>query len=136
DAAEADCAAAAKAEPQSLLPELVRAGITAARGNPAEAVMAAESLLERAPPHDGKVLYAAACVFSLAAQAEMNQAGGTDSAAKARDYSDRGAQLLAEVLGTCFHDLQYPEHNHMAWDPALESLRKLPEVARLLEGRK
>src|SRR5262249_16597276 len=69
DAPIADCNLAAKIDPKSIIPDLVRAGITAARGNPAQAVKDAEQLMARSPPRDGKVLYAAACAWSLAAEA-------------------------------------------------------------------
>ena len=63
---------------------------------------------------DGKVLYAAACVFSLAAEAAKRQLDNPESVAQVSAFSERGAQLLADVVGICFHDLQYPEHNRMA----------------------
>jgi serine/threonine protein kinase/tetratricopeptide (TPR) repeat protein len=135
DAALADCDLAAKIDPKSVIPEFVRAGIIAAQGKPEQAVKDLDQLLKGAPPQDGKVLYAAACAWSLAAQAAAKSADRA-VAALAPEYAARGAKLLAEVEGACFHDLQYPEHNRMAWDPALEGIRGLPEVQKLLEGRK
>lgn len=136
DAAVADCDQATKIEPKSVLPGLVRAGITAARGDPTQAVSATEKLLEGAPQNDGKVLYAAACVWSLAAQAAQKQTADPKAAALAQAYSERAAKFLADVVGSCFHDLQYPQHNRLAWDPALETVRKLPQVEKLITGRK
>jgi serine/threonine protein kinase/Tfp pilus assembly protein PilF len=136
DGAIADCNLAAKIDPKSIIPELVRAGITAARGNPAQAVKDAEQLMTRGAPRDGKVLYAAACAFSLAAQAARAQTDDPEAAQMAKAYAERGAQFLADVVGVCFHDLQYPEHNRMAWDSALEGIRSLSQVQKLLAGRK
>ena len=136
DGAIADCNLAAKIDPKSIIPDLVRAGITAARGNPAQAVKDAEQLMARSPPRDGKVLYAAACAWSLAAQAARAQTDDPEAARHAQEYAERGAKYLADVVGECFHDLQYPEHNRMAWDPALEGIRSLPQVQKMLAGRK
>jgi hypothetical protein len=87
--------------------------------------------LKKAPKDDGRVLYAAACVWGLAAQ--------TAAAAKAenlaKEYADRAAALITESLDKGFHDLIYPEHNRMAGDPALAALRQRPEVRDLLEHR-
>jgi tetratricopeptide (TPR) repeat protein len=136
DAAAADRDQAGQIDPQSVLPGLVRAEITAARGEHVQAVNDAEALLAKAPPHDGKVLYAAACVYSLAAKAVAARSGDPDSAKLREEYSQRAIQCLKEVVGTCFHDLEYPDHNRMAWDPAFQSIRALPEFEKLLSGRK
>jgi hypothetical protein len=88
-------------------------------------VPAAECALQAAPPHDGHVLYAAACAWSLASRAAADPA-------EARRHADRAAALLAEALDWGFHDLTYPEHNRMADDPALSPLREHPRVRDLL----
>jgi tetratricopeptide (TPR) repeat protein len=125
DAALADCDRAARLEPDWALPALVRASVEAARGRPGPAVAAAERALEKAPRHDGHVLYTAACVWSLAARSAADQA-------EARRHADRAADLLAEALDKGFHDLLYPEHNRMADDPALAPIRQHPRVRSLL----
>jgi tetratricopeptide (TPR) repeat protein/tRNA A-37 threonylcarbamoyl transferase component Bud32 len=126
-AALADCDQAARVKPASALPPLVRASITAARGRAAAAVAEAERALEKAPKHDGHVLYTAACVWSLASRAA--------EPGEARGYADRAAALLAEALDRGFHDLRYPEHNRMADDPALAPVRPLPGIRDLLAHR-
>jgi tetratricopeptide (TPR) repeat protein len=125
DAALEDCDRAARIKPDWALPLLVRAGVEAARGRPETAVAAAERVLEKAPKHDGRVLYGAACVWSLAsrAAAEPGAAGR---------YAERATALLAEAMDRGFHDLTYPEHDRMADDPALAPIRDLPQVRRLL----
>jgi tetratricopeptide (TPR) repeat protein len=127
DAALADCDQAARVRPGSSLPPLVRASVLAARGRAAAAVAEAERALAKAPQHDGHVLYAAACVWSLASRAA--------EPAEARGYADRSAALLAEALDKGFHHLLYPEHNRMADDPALAPIRPLPGVRDLLGHR-
>lgn len=134
--AAADCDSAARNDPQSLLPDFARAGVAAARGDYRQAVQAAEELLAKASANDGKILYAAACVWSLAAQAVQSETDTSDAAAKAGEYADRAEKLLADALEVCFHDFQYPEHNRMAYDPALKSLRQRPSVEKLLVGRR
>jgi tetratricopeptide (TPR) repeat protein/tRNA A-37 threonylcarbamoyl transferase component Bud32 len=125
DAALADCDRAARLKPGWALPALVRASVEAARGRPAAAVADAERALKAAPEHDGHVLYTAACVWSLACHAEADPA-------EARRHADRAAALLAEALDRGFGDLIYPEHNRMADDPALASVRQHPRVRALL----
>jgi hypothetical protein len=88
-------------------------------------VAEAERALAKAPKHDGRVLYAAACVWSLASRAADR--------GEAERYADRAAALLGEALGKGFHDLLYPEHNRMADDPALDPIRRLPRVRALLD---
>lgn len=127
DDALADCDQAARINPDSALPLLVRASIEAARGKPTEAVAEAERALKKAPPHDGHVLYTAACVWSLA-----SRAAGPDEAPR---YADRAAALLAEALDRGFHDLLYPEHNRMPDDPALAPIRQHPRVRDLLSRK-
>jgi tetratricopeptide (TPR) repeat protein/tRNA A-37 threonylcarbamoyl transferase component Bud32 len=126
DAALTDCDQAAAKEPASALPALVRASIEAARGQPDAAVADAERALAEAPKDNGRALYAAACTWSLAAAADP---------AKAAQYRDRAAALLAEALDKGFHDLDYPEHNRMADDPSLAAVRQLPRVRELLAHR-
>src|SRR5262249_53351402 len=112
-------------KPGWALPALVRASVEAARGRPAAAVAAAERALAKAPPHDGRVLYAAACVWSLASHAAgPGQAGRPP---------DRAPPLVAEALDQGFHDLSYAEHNRMADDPALAPVRQHPRVRDLLD---
>ena len=128
DAALEDCDRAARLKPGWAVPALVRASVEAARGQPAAAVAAAERALEKAPKHDGRVLYAAACVWSLAARAA--------DPAEASRYADRAADLLAEALDRGFHDLLYPEHNRMTEDPAMGPVRQNPRVRDLLAHRR
>jgi tetratricopeptide (TPR) repeat protein/tRNA A-37 threonylcarbamoyl transferase component Bud32 len=127
-AALADCDEAGRRDKESVLPGLVRAGVEAARGDPERAVQEAEGLLKKGPADDGHVLYAAACVWSLAAKA----AAKSGSEARAKQYADRAADLLAETLDKGFHDLIYEEHNRMADDPALAAVRQHPRVRELL----
>ncbi|HJZ54244.1 MAG TPA: hypothetical protein VKE74_04770, partial [Gemmataceae bacterium] len=128
----ADCDEAARRDKESALPELVRASIEAASGRHREAVDRAEAALKTAPPHDGRVLYAAACVWSLASGAAA--AEGPESAL-AKEYADRSAALLDATLDRGFHDLNFPEHNRMVGDPALAPVRSHPRVRELLAGR-
>jgi tetratricopeptide (TPR) repeat protein len=128
ETALADCEHAARLKRGWALPALVRASIEAARGRPAAAVAEAERILKAAPPHDGHVLYAAACVWSLASRAAADPG-------EARRHADRAAALLAEALDKGFDDLLYPEHNRMADDPALAPIRQLPRVRDLLSRK-
>jgi tetratricopeptide (TPR) repeat protein/tRNA A-37 threonylcarbamoyl transferase component Bud32 len=129
DLAEADCDRAAGKEPNSALAALVRASITAARGQHRQAVADAERALEKAAKDDGHVLYAAACVWSLAAQA------AAADAAESQRYADRAADLLAMTMDKGFHDLEFPEHNRMIEDPALAAIRRQPQIEDLLAHR-
>jgi tetratricopeptide (TPR) repeat protein/tRNA A-37 threonylcarbamoyl transferase component Bud32 len=125
DAALDDCARAARLGPSGrAVPALVRASVLAARGQRSVALAEAERALEKAPRHDGHVLYAAACVWSLASRG----AAPVD----AQRFGERAAALLAEALDRGFHDLIYPEHNRMADDPALAPIRQHPRVRDLL----
>jgi tetratricopeptide (TPR) repeat protein/tRNA A-37 threonylcarbamoyl transferase component Bud32 len=126
DAALADCNQADRLEPGWALSALVRASVEAARGRPGPAVTDAERILTRAPKQDGRVLYTAACTWSLASRASTDQA-------EARSFADRAAGFLGEALDKGFHDLLYPEHNRMADDPALAPIRQLPQVRDLLD---
>jgi tetratricopeptide (TPR) repeat protein len=128
DGALADCDQAASKEPASALPAVVRAGIEAVRGRPEAAVADAETALANAPKNDGRALYAAACVWSLAA-------GAAAEPGQAAKYRDRAAALLAQVFDKGFHDLDYPEHNRMADDSALAPVRQLPHARDLLAHR-
>jgi len=129
DAAAADCDRAARIAPTWALPALVHASVQAAHGKPLLAVTEAERVLEKAPKQDGHVLYAAACVWSLAA-------GACKDPAERKRYADRAADLLTEALDIGYHDLIYPEHHRMADDAALAPIRELPRVRDLLKGQR
>jgi tetratricopeptide (TPR) repeat protein len=135
DAALADCDQAARLEPGSAVPELVRASVEAARGRHRRAVERAERALKGAARDDGHVLYAAACVWSLASRSAAAAADGPGARELARQYGDRATALLAGALDKGFHDLIYPEHNRMALDPALAPIRERPGVGDLLARR-
>jgi tetratricopeptide (TPR) repeat protein len=124
DAALADCDRAERCKPSTVLAALVRASIESARGQSNLAVEQVERALATAPKYDGRVLYAAACVFSLASR--------TAEPAEAKRLANRAADLLAEALDRGFHDLLFPEHNRMADDPALAPIRQMPRVRDLL----
>src|SRR5262249_46866457 len=129
-----DCDQAARLKPGWALPPLLRASVEAARGRDREAVTGAEQALKKAAPHDGRVLYAAACVWSLgSATAAKN--GNAEGARRASEYADRAAALLADALDKGFGDLIYPEHNRMADDPALAAVRQHPRVRALLSRK-
>jgi tetratricopeptide (TPR) repeat protein len=136
DAALADCALARKQDSKSVLPGLVEASVAAARGADEEAVAKAEPLLAQAPNGDGQALYAAACVWSLAARAAAARPDKKQAAELVKRYSDRAAALLQDCFDKGFHDLIYPEHNRMAEDPALEPVRRHPQVSDLLAHRR
>jgi tetratricopeptide (TPR) repeat protein len=120
----ADCGQAERLKPGWPLAALVRASVGAARGQ-AGAVTEAERALEKSPKHDGRVLYSAACVWSLISRT-VAEAGDAQRA------TDRAADLLAEALDKGFHDLNFPEHNRMSEDPALAPIRQHPRVRGLL----
>jgi tetratricopeptide (TPR) repeat protein len=124
DEALADCDRTEQLKPGWALAALVRASVVAARGQP-RAMAEAERALEKAPKHDGHVLYTAACAWSLASRT-------TADPADARRAADRATDLLAEALDKGFHDLNFSAHNRMADDPALAPIRKLPRVRDLL----
>jgi serine/threonine protein kinase/predicted Zn-dependent protease len=125
-----DCATASRKDPESALVTLVRAGIKAAQGEHEQATAEAEQALKSGAKDDGRLLYAAACVWSLAARSAAQ--GNKSDALRVKAYADRGAALLADALGRGFHDLLYPEHNRMQYDPALAALREHPRVRALL----
>ena len=129
-AALADCEQAERTGADPVLLSLTRASIAAARGDYSSTTAETERLLkvEHFPPHDGHVLYAAACVFSLASRAAIT----AGEAARAEALADRGTSLLAEALEKGFHDLNYQEQNRMNDDPALEPIRARPQVRALL----
>jgi len=128
-----DCARAREKDSKSVLPGLVEASVSAARGADEDAITKAERLLAQATKEDGHVLYAAACVWSLAAQAAAKRSGAAQDLAK--KYAERAIELLEQCLDKGFHDLLYPEHNRMADDPALESIRRHPRAHALLAHR-
>jgi tetratricopeptide (TPR) repeat protein len=125
----ADCEEASRHDRDSVLPGLVRASIEAARGDHARAVAEADRLLQKGPAGDGHMLYAAACVWSLAAQVAAAQPDGKELSGR---YADRAVGLLAETLDKGFHDLLYEEHNRMIDDPALAGIRQHPRFRELL----
>jgi eukaryotic-like serine/threonine-protein kinase len=131
DEAWNDSERAARFDPKSLLPSLLQASITAARGDHAAAVAAAERTLSEAPMDNGTVLYAAVQVYGLACAAAA-KSGKPD---QARRYADRAAELLEQTLDKGFHDLDYPYHNHMIDDPALGSICQHPQARDLLAHR-
>jgi tetratricopeptide (TPR) repeat protein/serine/threonine protein kinase len=131
EAAWKDSEQAARCDATSVLPALLQASITAARGDPVAAVAAAEHVLAQAPKDNGQVLYAAAQVWGLASAA-ATRFGKRDLAQR---YADRAAELLAQTLDKGFHDLNYPEHNRMIDDPALETIRQHPQARDLLAHR-
>jgi serine/threonine protein kinase/tetratricopeptide (TPR) repeat protein len=135
DAALEDCAQARKKDTKSVLPGLVEASILAARGADEEAVRKAEPLLAQAPDGDGQALYAAACVWSLAARAAAARPDKKQAAELVKRYTDRAAAFLDKCLDKGFHDLLFPEHNRMAEDPALEPVRQHARVSDLLAHR-
>jgi tetratricopeptide (TPR) repeat protein/predicted Ser/Thr protein kinase len=128
EAAWQDSEQAARCDAASVLPALLQASITAARGDPAAAVAAAERILAQAPKDNGQVLYAAVQVWALAsaAAARIGKPKG------AQGYADRAVELLTQTLDKGFHDLNYPEHNRMIDDPALEAIRQHPQARDLL----
>ena len=128
DGALADCDQASRLKPAWAVPALVGASVEAARGRPAAAVAAAERALQTAPKHDGHMLYSAACVWSLAS-------GAAAGPAEAQRHADRAAELLAEALDKGFTDLNYPEHNRMADEPALAPIRQHSRVRDLLSRK-
>ena len=134
-AARTECTRAAEIDPQSPLPGLVLAGITAAEGDPAAAVAQVDQLLAGSQSASGQAQVAAAQAYSLAAAAAGRQSTET-MVSLAQQAADKGVAALRQSVGPCFHDLQYPEHNRLAWDPALDELRKLASVQELLHGRK
>ncbi len=127
DSAREDCDKAVRLAPNWAVPPLVRASVQAARGEAAQAVAEAERILKTAPRPDGHELYAAACVWSLAA-------GTCKDPAQKKRFAERAADLLAQTLDKGFHDLIYPEHQRMADDAALAAIRQMPQVRKLLGG--
>jgi serine/threonine protein kinase/predicted Zn-dependent protease len=136
DDALEDCARARTKDAKSVLPGLVEASILAAKGADEEAVGKAEPLLAQAPNGDGQVLYTAACVWGLAARAAASRPDKKQGAELAKRYTERVAVLLQACMDKGFHDLLYPEHNRMAEDPALEAVRRHPQVSALLAHRR
>jgi tetratricopeptide (TPR) repeat protein len=133
----ADCDRAGSLLRDSLLPALIRAGIVAAQGRHREAVAQADGVLQRANTNDGKILYAAAAVWSLAAEAVQREAKNAGNEELSRQYLERALALLAQALGKGFHDLEFPEHNRMLYDPAMEAVARDPRGRGLLahEGK-
>jgi tetratricopeptide (TPR) repeat protein len=127
----ADCDQAARLAPHSVLPALVRAGVQAARGDYRRAVALAQGVLEKAPANDGHVLYAAACTWSLAAQAAARDAPNHETHEK--EYAERALSLLAETLDKGFQDLNYQEQNRILDDPALTPLHRQPRFRELFQ---
>ncbi|MBS0266802.1 MAG: tetratricopeptide repeat protein, partial [Planctomycetes bacterium] len=132
----AECDRAAQKDPKSVLPGLLRASIAAAQGHSDTALQQAEELLSQAAPRDGKVLLAALEVYSLALRAYQQQSNPPAAPQAVAQCQQRAIELLTEIEGPCFHELVYPEHNRLAWNPALAAIRDLPQVQELLKGRK
>ena len=128
----ADCDRAAALLRDSPLPALIRAGIVAAQGRHREAVAQADEALQRAPKNDGKILYTAAGVWSLAAEAAQRDAKGSANEELSRRYLARALALLGQALGKGFHDLEFPEHNRMLHDPAMGAVAGDPHGRDLL----
>ncbi len=129
-----DSEQAARCDTAPVLPKLLQASITAARGDAPGAVTAAEHALSNATQNsrdDGKVLYSAAQVWSLASLA----AARTGNSETAKSYADRAVQFLEQTLDKGFHDLNYPDHNRMIDDPALEAIHEHPKTLDLLAHR-
>jgi tetratricopeptide (TPR) repeat protein len=121
-------------DPASVLPKLLQASITAARGDAAAAVDTAEQVLSSATQKDkddGQVLYSAAQVWSLASLVVAR----TGDSVTAKRYSDLAVNFLEQTLDKGFHDLNYPDHNRMIDDPALEAIRQHPKAIELLAHR-
>ena len=130
----ADCARVREKDGKSVLPGLVEASVTAARGGFAEAIAKADLLLGQGPQDDGHLLYFAACTWCIASEtAAKSSAAGPELA---KQYADRAVQLLQQCLDKGFHDLSYPEHNRMADDPALKAIHHDPRVQALLTVRR
>ena len=126
--AEAGAAAGLDSDRGPVLAGLVEAGVRAARGEPDSAIERAEKWLKSAPTGDGRVYYAAACVWSLASGA-FASAGDL---AKASSAGERASALLSEALTLGFHDFNYQEKNRMAEDSALAPIRDRADVKRLV----
>jgi serine/threonine protein kinase/Tfp pilus assembly protein PilF len=131
DEAHKDAEQAARCNTAAVLPALLHASITAARGDSEAAVTEAERAMIEAPKNDGQVLYSAAQVWSLASVAAA-RAGKKDLAGR---YADRAVEYLAQVLDKGYSDLSYPEHNRMSDDPALEAIRQHPKARDLIAHR-
>jgi tetratricopeptide (TPR) repeat protein len=112
----------------SALAGLVQAGIDAARGNFDGSTAEASAILQKDGRPTGQTLYAAACVWSLAARS-ASKAGDE---AKAKVFGDRATELLRRSLTEGFHDFMYQDHERMMLDPALEAIADRAEVRRLL----
>jgi tetratricopeptide (TPR) repeat protein len=128
----ADCDRAAALLPDSPLPALIRAGIVAAQGRHREAVAQADEVLQRSPTNDGKILYTAAAVWSLAAEAAQRDVKGSGNQELSRQYLERALALLGQALSKGFHDLEFPEHNRMLHDPAMGAVARDPQGRNLL----
>ena len=126
DDALKDCDQAAKLEPKSPLPDLVRASIRAARGEFRQAVQDAEKVMQALRP-DGHALVAAACVWSLACQAATKNG----EMELAQEYADRAAVHVADAMLKGFLDLNYQAYNRMLIDPALAPIRQHPRVLEI-----
>ena len=61
--------------------------------------------------------------------------GAAAGPAEAQRHADRAAELLAEALDKGFTDLNYPEHNRMADEPALAPIRQHSRVRDLLSRK-
>jgi tetratricopeptide (TPR) repeat protein len=100
------------------------------------AIADAESAL-RQPPREPELLHNLACIFAQAAgQADADHSQGTHPSATVR-YREQAVRILREAL------LLIPEAERSAFlrdkmlpDPALNSLRRMPEFERLIEDHR
>jgi serine/threonine-protein kinase len=98
---------------------LSRAATRAQAGEPAAATAEAEDVLHADPPN-GDLLYAAACVFALAAAQSKEMASAEHLAARA-------VSILGEAVAKGYKDLK-----HIQEDNALDALRRRADFKKVL----
>jgi eukaryotic-like serine/threonine-protein kinase len=125
---EAHKARALDKERGPALARLICEGVVAARGDFDKATSEAEAILVKVERPDGPILYAAACLWSLASKSAAKSGDET----RARVLADRAAAFLKSALGEGFHDFNYQEEERMILDPALEPIANRPDVQKLL----
>jgi tetratricopeptide (TPR) repeat protein len=126
DLALADCDKAASLDPKTPHVALLRASISAARGNGKQAILAGEKALEGVK-RSGAVNHDAACIWSLASKA------ADVSPEMAKAYSDKAAAFLKDALEKGFLDLNYEAINRMPEEPALAPILGHPIVKELFK---